>query len=291
MFPFSSKESELKKIAQKNQCESEIARLLKLSTDCFQSFFPRATISFSKQGSKQKWLSKDVFRLKSSIINRWLSQTLDKAIRVSNGFDVEFEPEELNLPPELGRIILHSVLLILTCGRDLEDADYFFLSDLGLSLGLKPGLIFTMIEQVQYEARKEAFKEIKKHLSDRQREICAILLLKAIRADNRVHPAEIKYFEIVSELLNNDQARLVKIEDDFAHLNSEIPMALADEIAVFIFKYLVEIVMCDQEYDPEESAFIKEVAATFGIEKDRQESIIQPVAAALMVKTDLFAHA
>ncbi len=269
-------------------CESKIDGLLTFGKDLFAALFPKAKIVVTSQNSTIQWPTQKALDHRSEDIKQLVRLVFEEVTKVCKNEDHNLPQLTTAIPRKMGTLIIDSCLKIETFGRDLTDLDYYFLGDLGRELGFSPKEINGLIEQRLYKVRKKLFQELKPLLSDTQREISAWLLVRAIRADNRVHPAEIKYFEIVAELLDNNQIRLEQLEFKAAELEQQLPMILIDNIAEFLFKYLVEIVMCDKKYDPVESEFIKEIAKAFEFNQAQQDKILQPIAAALMVKTDLF---
>lgn len=270
-------------------CENKIEKLLVFGLDYFNAFFPNSTISVINAGTQLKWPSLKVVQFKATRIKEYIGKLLKISDQICDELtDYVLPTESVSMPHMIKMIGLETCIKMLTYGRDLTDIDYFFLSDVGKVLDLDKHEIYSIIEQVLYDERKKIFLELKDYLSENQKETCAMLLIKAIRADNKVHPAEIKYFEIISDLLDNDQARLEGLYDSFDGLESGLPMSLSREVSEFLFKYLVEIVMCDKHYDPEETLFIKEIAEAFDLDQQQQDAILQPVTAALMVKADLF---
>ncbi len=269
-------------------CESEVDSLLLFGKDLFSAMFPKAKIVVTSKSASTHWPTEKALGYKSKEIKQIIAAIFNEADKICEGEDHVLPQLTTPLPRKIGKLIIDSCLKIETYGRDLSDLDYYFLSDLGGALGFAPKEINGLIEQRLYKVRKRLFRDLKPLLSDLQREISAWLLVRAIRADNRVHPAEIKYFEIVTDLLDHDQIRLEQLESKSEELQRQLPMILIDNIAEFLFKYLVEIVMCDKEYDPVESKFIKEIAKAFEFDQTQQDMILQPIAAALMVKTDLF---
>ena len=288
MFLQKQKDLSQNRYLLKTNCESEIATLLQFGQDYFGCLFPNSKIQVGGHLSAKRFTSRQIIRFKHKAIQEWTSKRLEESIHISQGEDYEENLEPFVLPVKIARLLLQTCLKIQALARDYSDIDYYFLHDVGTALSLKPSQVYGMIEQSNYEVRKEIFLTLRQQLTIEQKEICAYLLLKAIRADNKVHPAEIKYFEIVADLLDNNQARLENIEEDGNYLEQMLPITLSNDVAEFLFKYLVEIVMCDKDYDPEETHYIKEIAQSFGFDQMHQDSIIQPVTAALMVKADLF---
>ncbi|MBU3914975.1 TerB family tellurite resistance protein [bacterium] len=267
----------------------EISEMLVFGVDFFSCLFPNSNIKIGNPGKSFKLPANTLLKHKTDQIKAWVSKVLEDGILINT--NDEFNDSELSpvfFPSAISTKIIETLLRILTCKGDLSDSDYFFISNVTSAMSLDSCKVYGIIEQVQYESRRDIFQFIKSQLDEEQCDTCAILLLKAIRADNEVHPAEIKYFEIITDLLGNSQARLERIERDFYDFEKYLPITLSDNISQFMFKYLVEIVMCDKQYNSEESQFIQEIGQIFGFDKTRQDEIIQPVASALMVKSEFF---
>lgn len=272
----------------KTRCENEITLLLKHGEEYFDALFPSAKVKVVGASDSRLYTSKEILEQKHNSLLKWTDSVLEVSIAVSNGGCFADDLPSIKLPESIAKLVLNACLEIQSHSRDYSDEDYYFLYQLGAAMSLKPSLVYGIIEQVNYNNRKKVFLDLKKQLTHDQKEICAYLMLKAIRADHKVHTAEIKYFEIVSSLLDNDQMRLESIDTDSEHLEEMLPICLPDEIAAFLFKYLIEIVMCDKKYDSEESQYINDIAKAFGLDQARRDNILQPIAAALMVKADLF---
>lgn len=282
------REVETYRLEIRTECESKVSDLIDFGSAYFHTVFPQANVFVATDTSRENWQAKQILQFKSQQIKKLVSAIFDVVEKTcqDEDYDLSFLPEKL--PKKIGEVILSGCLRMQVFGRDLTDLDYYLLNDLGKVFGLTTLEIYSKIEQTHYSVRKKLFKELKPQLSTLQKDICAWLMIRAIRADNRVHPAEIKYFEIVTELLDNNQAKLEMLDSRADELNNQLPMTLTDDVAEFLFKYLVEIVMCDKDYNSEESQFIKEIATAFNFDQTKQDLILQPVAAALMVKTDLF---
>ncbi|MCP4753541.1 MAG: TerB family tellurite resistance protein [Proteobacteria bacterium] len=285
-------QSEISKIHQqiKKTCRQEISHALNEGRDFFNSIFPNAVIKAETVNGDKRSPSDRVLDHKIDRIEQWIDEVLDAAIEShgDDGDDSSFSFESIQIPRSLAEKLIETLLRIFACGRNFIDQDYFFISDVSQSLSLDPVEVYYIIEQVQYQIRKEFFESLLEYLDEEHCNLCAILLLKAIRADDRVHPAEIKYFENISQLLNNDQIRLEQVEEECNNFDFNLSIPISEELSVYMFKYLIEIVMCDRKYDPKESQFIQDVAKAFGFDKTRQDEIIQPIASTLMVKADLF---
>ncbi|MDH5560343.1 MAG: TerB family tellurite resistance protein [Deltaproteobacteria bacterium] len=273
----------------KKDCEKELFADLDNSKALFNTFFPKAKIKVQNQDEPKPVSADMVVEYKINEVKSWINHVLEIAVDICDGKvfeDIQFK--SVRIPPRIGNRLFYTILKIFTFGRDLTDNDYYFIYELSTAANMEGTRVHKIIDQTRYEVRKNFFNKILKFLDDDQCYSCAMLLIKAIRADNQIHPAEFKYIENITQLLKNDQAKLDKIERECRNLKELPPFNVDKEIATFLFKYLVEIVMCDGEYDARESKFLQEVAQVIGFSKEDQDNVIQPVASSLMVKASLF---
>ncbi len=273
----------------KRECISLLNQQLENGKDFFLAVFPNATIRADFDSGEKSAAAEIVLNHRIDMIRNAAHHILDVSTAVDPTTALQkVSIEGLKLTNEMSDNIIQTIVKVFSCDRKLTEVDFLFLNEVSLALAFPSARVQYIIDQVQYEYRKVFFNTIVDDLNDDQCDFCAILLFNAIQADDQIHPAEIKYFENISQLLNYDQARLEDIEEAAAAFNFDMPVQIPDEIAAYIFDYLVEIVMCDRKYDPKESDFIQNVAKTFSFDKQRQEEFIQPVASALMIKADLF---
>jgi len=273
----------------KRECISLLNQQLENGKDFFLAIFPNATIRADFDSGAKRAAAENVLSHRIDMIQNAAHHILD----ASTGEDPltaiqAISIERLKLTAEMSENIIQTIVKIFSCDHKLTEIDFLFLNEVSLGLAFPSSRVQYIIDQVQYECRKSFFDTILDDLNDDQCDFCAILLFNAIQADDQIHPAEIKYFENISQLLNYDQARLESIEEAAANFDFDIPIQIPEEISAYIFDYLVEIVMCDRSYDPKESDFIQNVAIVFGFDKQQQDEFIQPVVSALVIKADLF---
>lgn len=260
--------------------------LLDNSKEIFGLLFPSAKVKGSKP--EQKATAQELVDFKVQRMKDWLFRVFQDAKALSlHQVEAAEPPSEIRLPRALTEDLIKTLLQIFTCGRDLTDADFYFVSDVTGALNLEVGEVKQMVEQAQYEIRKIFFQVLVDEMDQNQCYECAVLVMKAIVVDDKLHPAEMKYLENISQLLRYDQALIEAVEEE-AKKEGFPQVELPRELAEFMLRYLTEIVMVDGEYEPRESEFIQAVGRAFGFSKEEQEEVIQPVAAALMVKAALF---
>ena len=284
-------ESEIKKNQRElvNKCQADIFSHLAIGQELFQTFFPKATISIVGGEEPARFSAGKVVSAKIKEIEDWIKEVFDNALIVYQETESDnVTPDPINLPEEIGKRIIATLLDILTCGRDLRDNDFYYLSDVSIALSLNANYVLKTIEQVQYEIRRLFFDSLLDYLTEDQCLQCAILLYRAIQADDQLHPAEFKYIENINRLLKNDQSKLELVEHAIQSKLVEDAIEISEELARHIFKYLIEIVLCDQDFDPQESLYVNDVAQILGFDAAKRDEILQPIAATQMVRDSLF---
>ncbi|OGG95326.1 MAG: hypothetical protein A2508_05020 [Candidatus Lambdaproteobacteria bacterium RIFOXYD12_FULL_49_8] len=283
-----SKSLELERARQSivKDCRTRVKTLLKTGAELFSAIFPSAWVT---PGTGQRFEAERVFEYKTRQINDWVTQVMKDGLTLAQATEpMEFCPAPMRLPQQIAEECIGTLIKLFTLNRDLSDNDFYYIADVAAAAGLDTPLVARVIEQAQYEIRKVFFQGLIGELDEEQCMSCAILLMKAIQADEELHPAEFKYLENISQLLDNDQSKIEKVEQYCAEQAGFPRVFLPDDLAIYMYKYLTEVVMCDGEYDARESAFIKDVGAAFGFDHTRQDKVIQPVSAAMMVKAALF---
>ena len=280
-------QQEQQKIA--SRCKKLIFQKLDASNEMFQIIFPNAELVVKGEESMQKTEAAIVIDQQIKKIKKWVTDILDMGSTMMRTQEYEEKPiPEITLVKSVSNLVIKTLLQVFTCGRGLEDDDYYFINDVSSSMSMDPSDVHELIEQSHYMIRKDFFSSLLVYLSDEECRHCAFYLFKAIHADNVIHPAEFKYFENISQLLYHDQGKLDQLQKD--HLDG-VPLpkvSLNNELNTFLFKYLTEIVMCDGEYDANESKLLSDLAAIFGFTSEERENILQPVISTVMVKNSLF---
>ncbi len=287
-------ESEIRKTQYQIQREAErqLFAFLDQATDLIHAIFPQANVVDKSEGHAEHKLP--ITELVSRAIQyrkQWIQGVLQKSVEVSmiEEFD-EPPPESVSLPLQVASELIRALLTILATGKDLNDNGLMFICNVTEALSIEPAVVDNLIEQVQYEKRREFTQLLTESLTSKQRYWVALMLWQAIHVDEKVHPREYKYFENIAYLVDQDQTKLRQLAEDSQQLDAVPNPGFDPQFVPHVFRYIVEIVMIDGEYDKKEAAFIQEVGRTFNYTKAQQDEIIQPVASALMLKTSLFAY-
>ncbi|MBF0276638.1 MAG: TerB family tellurite resistance protein [SAR324 cluster bacterium] len=271
-------------------CTAEIFEDLDYAASLIECIFPELKNAESSQNDPKSYSSLSTqtsMRIRKCKL--WIGDVFEAAISASRVEEFEeIPPEVLKLPEKTARKVIQGVLKILTCGNELSDNGYMFLSDVANALEIAPFVTDTCIEQHQYEKRKNFTLLLRKNLTEKQRFWVARMLWRAIHADRLVHTREYKYFENILQLLDYDQGKIARLEKEMDE-SAPLPFPGFDpQFKAQIFQYIVEIVMIDGEYSTEEASLIKTLGNMFEFDEHEQDNIIQPVASALMLRRSLF---
>jgi uncharacterized tellurite resistance protein B-like protein len=268
----------------KKSCENKTALVLADSYNVFNCYYPDAVLL----ANGEKLPAQQYFEYRNNKTIQWVETILNHSIKACNtDGEYDFQPESIKVTENISKLVIDTVLKIFSYNRDLCDNDYYFISDICNAMGADPEVVGFIIEQSLSETRKKFFGMLVHFLTPEECLKCAILIYRAIKADNYVHPAEFKYFENISQLVRHDHQLLEQLKQR-SQSQDIIQLSINEEISKYIFKYLIEIVMCDGQFDSRESEYLKEIGSSFGLDNQQQDDIIQPVASLQMVQASLF---
>lgn len=220
---------------------------------------------------------------------KWLDTVFETSIRLSKGESFEpSPPEPLTLPKEISAFAIQTIIRILTAVGEPQDEELYYLNDTGAALGIQPEEMRNLLDNEFEKLRLEFTKQLKQKANEKQLHWCALILLKIICVDGKIHPAEKKFFTIINELIKDSSFTLEMLKDKLNNITELPNLKMDDESARMMLKYVVTIAMCDGEYVGQESEFIKQTAESLGIEATQIDSILQPVASSFMVLESLF---
>ncbi|MBF0287703.1 MAG: TerB family tellurite resistance protein [SAR324 cluster bacterium] len=273
-------------------CEKNIFDFFDSAQGTILSMFPKTKLVADNKTSET-----DSFSLETEVIQQfkrrkqWIGEVFNNAIQISVSETYEELPiDSIHFIPKISHRLVRDLLKILSEGGNLSDNGLLYIGDIGNALGLETQEIDILIEQVQYERRKEFTQRLLELLTEDQSFWVALMLWKAIHIDEKVDYREYKYFENIIHLLSYEQKKLTSLKENH-HKPIELPDPFFDaRLCVQIYRYIVEIVMIDEEYTPKEAEFIQQIGNLFGYDKMQQDEIIQPVASAIMLRKSLFSY-
>lgn len=256
--------------------------------------FPNAELLLSDEASpsKKKFSLETKLSEELKLHKAWIHDVFEKAIQISITDKYDEKPlKSITYIPKIAHGIIQNLLIILSeGGGDLSDNGLMFIGDVGDALGVDSKSIDIAIEQVQYDRRKQFTQKLLELLTEEQLYWVTLMIWNAVHIDEKVDYREYKYFENILQLSNFEHKQLYRLKEDQAKpLNRPEPF-FDPWLCTQIFRYIVEIVMIDEEYNPLEAKFIQKVGEIFGYDKKQQDEIIQPVMAALMVRKSLFSY-
>ncbi len=222
-------------------------------------------------------------------VQSWVESVYQNTIDIcmDEGFEPD-PPEPIALPEKVAIFILKSMIRIFASKNDIGDGDLYFLGDVGAGLNINPSRIRGLLDNEYNRLRAYFTERLLKELGKEQCYWCALILMKIICADGYIHPAEVTYFDIITQLIGGDSKNLEKLKIK-AESTSEIPkLELDEDIARTMLKYVVIIAMSDGDYAGQESAFIKKAAISLRIPEEKIDTILQPVASTFMVMQSMF---
>ncbi|MGK0290626.1 MAG: putative tellurite resistance protein B-like protein [bacterium] len=285
----SSKEKQLRSQQKiKLACETKVFDFFDTAQSTIITAFPDASLvtSESVKTSLEIAITKQF-----EICKNWVTNIFETAIQVSTSSEYDDSPiEAIHFTPKIALKIFRDLLKVLSENGSLSDNSLIFVEAVGIALAIDFQSIDSSIEQVQYERRKEFTERLLEELTEEQRYWVALMLWKAIHIDGKVDYREYKYFENIMCLIHFEQKVLTQLKGDNDKPIKFSKSFVDAELCVHIFRYIVEIVMIDEKYTSQEAQFIQELGNLFEYDKTQQDSIIQPVSAALMLRRALFPY-
>ena len=180
--------------------------------------------------------------------------------------------------------LLEKLLHILSMDQSLSQDKLDFINNVRLALGVSGKDVDKLIEQIDYLRRRNFTSNLLELLEEEQRYWVAQMIWRAIHADHRVDQREYKYVETILQLIEHDPLRFQQLRQ----LDSQVPfpsiIELDHNLRKEIYRYIVEIMMIDDEYTEEEANFVRDVGEQLGYDAHERDKVIQPVASAQMIR-------
>jgi len=275
----------------RRDCETTMIHFFDFALHTITNFYPDAELLIpNKTTSEQEKINlEESIKKQFEICKTWIREVFDQAIQISVGKEYnETSIEPIHFIPTVTHRIFGDLLKVLSERGSISDDSLIFLGEVGKGLGIDPKTIDISIEQTQYEQRKIFTERLKMQLSEEQLYWVALMLWTAIHIDRKVDYREYKYFENIMQLINFDHKKLIKLKED-----STKPIKLSEpfidlNLCDHVYRYIIEIVMIDENYCSEEAEFIQELGGLLGYDKAKQDEIIQPTTSTVMLRNSLF---
>ena len=263
--------------------QTEICQLLEMVGELMMGLLPNATDKLSLNVPVEQLQQE----LKKALVeqSQWVEKIFEQAVLVAS--TDHYEEEEIKVYPLAGPVslqLLEKLLHILSMDQPLSQDKLDFINDLRLALGVSGKDVDKLIEQIDYLRRRNFTSNLLELLEEEQRYWVAQMIWRAIHADHRVDQREYKYVETILQLIEHDPLRFQQL----CQLDSQVPfpsiIELDQNLRKEIYRYIVEIMMIDDEYTEEEANFVRDVGEQLGYDAHERDKIIQPVASAQMIR-------
>ena len=263
--------------------QAEICQLLEMGGELMMGLLPNAMDKLSLNVPVEQLQQE----LKKALMeqSQWVETIFEQAVLVAS--TDHYEEGEIKVHPLAGPVslqLLDKLLHILSVDQSLSQDKLDFINDVRLALGVSGKDVDKLIEQSDYLRRRNFTSNLLELLEEEQRYWVAQMIWRAIHADHRVDQREYKYVETILQLIEHDPLRFQQL----CQLDSKVPfpsiIGLDQNLRKEIYRYIVEIMMIDDEYTEEEANFVRDVGEQLGYDAHERDKVIQPVASAQMIR-------
>ena len=267
----------------RNTFQTEICQLLEMGGELMMGLLPNAIDKLSLNVPVEQLQQE----LKKALVeqSQWVETIFEQAILVAS--TDHYEEGEIKVHPLAGPVslqLLEKLLHILSVDQPLSQDKLDFINDVRLALSVSGKDVDKLIEQSDYLRRRNFTTNLLELLEEEQRYWVAQMIWRAIHADHRVDQREYKYVETILQLIEHDPLRFQQL----CQLDSQVTfpsiIGLDQNLRKEIYRYIVEIMMIDDEYTEEEANFVRDVGEQLGYDAHERDKIIQPVASAQMIR-------
>ena len=273
----------------RNTFQTEICQLLEMGGELMMGLLPNAIDKLSLNVPVEQLQQE----LKKALVeqSQWVETIFEQAVLVAS--TDHYEDGEIKVHPLAGPVslqLLEKLLHILSVDQPLSQDKLDFINDVRLALSVSGKDVDKLIEQSDYLRRRNFTTNLLELLEEEQRYWVAQMIWRAIHADHRVDQREYKYVETILQLIEHDPLRFQQL----CQLDSQVTfpsiIGLDQNLRKEIYRYIVEIMMIDDEYTEEEASFVRDVGQQLGYDAHERDKVIQPVASAQMIRKIHFQH-
>jgi len=190
--------------------------------------------------------------------------------------------KKINIDSSVAERILRLILNICACDDDLHYKEVIFAKRVGSALGITRLRIHGLLDQTVFRLKTESFDKLLGGLDEDERYWLAVVILKVIFADEKVHIKEYLYFSDIYDLVKYEDTEMLfeKVKEGPNQLKLEElpPVDFGSELSLRILKYLLCVSMIDSFFDYREHLLIQKVAQILKCE-DQLEDLILSVKA------------
>ena len=263
--------------------QTEICQLLEMGGELMMGLLPNAMDKLSLNVPVERLQQE----LKKALVeqSQWVETIFEQAVLVAS--TDHYEEGEIKVHPLAGPVslqLLEKLLHILSADQPLSQDKLDFINDVRLALGVSGKDVDKLIEQSDYLQRRNFTSNLLELLEEEQRYWVAQMIWRAIHADHRVDQREYKYVETILQLIEHDPLRFQQLCQLDSQVSFPSIIGLDQNLRKEIYRYIVEIMMIDDEYTEEEANFVRDVGEQLGYDAHERDKVIQPVASAQMIR-------
>ena len=267
----------------RNTFQNEICQLLEMGGELMMGLLPNVMDKLSLSVPVDQLQ----LELKKALVEQtqWVETIFERTVLIAS--TDHYEEEKIKVHPLAAPIslqLLEKLLKILSADQPLSQDKLDFINDVRLALGVSGKDVDKLIEQIDYLRRRNFTTNLLELLEEEQRYWVAQMIWRAIHADHRVDQREYKYVETILQLIEHDPLRFKQL----CQLDSQVPfpsiIGLDQNLRKEVYRYIVEIMMIDDEYTEEEANFVRDVGEQLGYDAHERDKVIQPVASAQMIR-------
>ena len=263
--------------------QTEICQLLEMGGELMMGLLPNAMDKLSLNVPVEQLQQE----LKKALVeqSQWVETIFEQAVLVAS--TDHYEEEEIKVHPLAGPVslqLLEKLLHILSVDQPLSQDKLDFINDVRLALGVSGKDVDKLIEQSDYLRRRNFTSNLLELLEEEQRYWVAQMIWRAIHADHRVDQREYKYVETILQLIEHDPICFQQLCQLDSQVSFPSIIGLDPNLRKEIYRYIVEIMMIDDEYTEEEANFVRDVGEQLGYDAHERDKVIQPVASAQMIR-------
>ena len=263
--------------------QTEICQLLEMGGELMMGLLPNAMDKLSLNVPVERLQQE----LKKALVeqSQWVETIFEQAVLVAS--TDHYEEGEIKVHPLAGPVslqLLEKLLHILSVDQHLSQDKLDFINDVRLALGVSGKDVDKLIEQSDYLQRRNFTSNLLELLEEEQRYWVAQMIWRAIHADHRVDQREYKYVETILQLIEHDPLRFQQLCQLDSQVSFPSIIGLDQNLRKEIYRYIVEIMMIDDEYTEEEANFVRDVGEQLGYDAHERDKVIQPVASAQMIR-------
>ena len=187
--------------------------------------------------------------------------------------------EPIQTCPQLADYIFKCVLDVCACDNEISPSEIQYINEVAMALEIETLRAHKLINTTLRRVKIEFFNQILSQIHGDERLWLASIVLKCILADGRVDSSEIPYLNDVYELVGEQSDVLNKIKQEAKSSSlANLPSVYFDkELSIDIMRYILEIVMGDDDLDEREETMVRNIANILDLDEEQLSALMDKV--------------